>query len=84
MRKIYEECDRAELVTAVKHGEPVAAAARRFGVTPATAYTWIRKANDASRVVAQPTFIELVASGSASAGLVVRVGCAEIDVEPGF
>jgi transposase-like protein len=86
MTKSFGQRERDELVGAVKRGEPVAAAARRFGVTPVTAYTWIRKSGEAgSRETAvQPTFLELVTSGITGAGLVVRVGDAEIEVRPGF
>ena len=85
-RKIYEQRDRAELVASVKRGELVPIVARRVGVTRSTAYRWIREANDVRVAVAQPTFIELVTSGSAGTGtgLVVRVGVAEIEVRFGF
>lgn len=83
MRKIFGHGDRAELVAAVKRGEAVASVANRIGVTPATAYAWLRKAREGSRESAvQPTFLELVTSGST--GLMVRIGFAEIEVRPGF
>jgi transposase-like protein len=85
MRKSYTPNDRVGLCTAVKSGESVQSAARRLGITMTTAYTWLRKAaGEDTTVIAQPTFIELVAARASDAGLVVRVGAAEIDVRPGF
>ena len=84
MTKIFGQQDRAELVAAVKRGESVPAAARRFGIARSTVYTWIRRgAADEPVPVPQPRFMELV-TGGREAGLVVRVGPAEIDVHAGF
>jgi len=87
MRKIYGESDRADLVAAVKRGAPVAEAARHHGVTVTTAYRWMRLAcasSDHNSAVKTPTFLELVTSADIGAGLVVRVGAAEIEVRAGF
>ena len=85
MRKIYKRSERAELVVAVKRGEPVPSAARRLGVTRSTAYTWVHRSKGSDSAVATtPTFIELVTAGTPSAALVVRVGAAEIEVRAGF
>lgn len=82
MTKVYEQRDRDELVAAVKGGEPVPVAAKRFGVTPATAYVWIRRAREAAERADQPRFLELVTREDV--GLIVRVGFAEIEVRAGF
>jgi hypothetical protein len=78
VRNHYQEADRAELIAAVRRGEPVASAARRLGVTTSTAYTWVRRSPK------PPTFIELVTTPVIPPGLTVRIGAAEIDVRPGF
>jgi transposase-like protein len=83
MTKIFGQQDRAELVAAVKRGEPVPDAAKRFGIARSTVYTWIRRADAASSAPVQPRFMELVTE-SRDVGLVVRVGAAEIEVRPGF
>jgi transposase-like protein len=87
MRKIYKASKRAELVAAVEGGEAVPTAADRLGVTRSTAYTWLRvhrSGRGAVSTASSPAFIELVAAGSASSSLVVRVGGAEIEVRAGF
>ena len=86
MRKIYGPNDRAELVAAVRRGEPVPTAARRLGVTLSTAYRWMRPRATSEQALAraQPTFVELVAAGAGGTALVVRVGPAEIEVRVGF
>lgn len=83
MTKIFGQQDRAELVAAVKRGEPVPDAAKRFGIARSTVYTWIRRADAAATAPAQPRFMELVTEGR-DVGLVVRVGAAEIEVRAGF
>jgi transposase-like protein len=80
MHKNFEQEDRAELVAAIRGGESVAAAAKRFGVAASTAYGWLRRAGGVEQ---SPTFLELV-TGSSVSGLVVRVGSAEIEVRAGF
>jgi len=80
MHKTFEQADRAEFVAAVRAGEAVPTAAKRFGIGTSTAYKWLRRA---SGVEKPPTFLELVASGGADR-LVVRVGGAEIEVRAGF
>lgn len=83
MRKPYKQTDRAELLAAVRRGEAVPSAARRFGVKMSTAYRWVRQSSDDERGVT-PTFIELVTAEPLSAGLMVRIGAAEVEVRPGF
>jgi transposase-like protein len=84
MTKIFGQQDRAELVAAIKRGESVPAAARRFGIARSTVYTWIRRAGAAEVTPAQPRFMELVPSRGPEVGFVVRVGTAEIEVRAGF
>lgn len=87
MTRVFEEQDRAELVAAVKRGESVPAAARRFGIARSTVYTWIRRAGASEMAPASPTpprFLELVAGADPEARLLVRVGAAEIHVRTGF
>lgn len=84
MRKRSE---RADLVAAVKRGEPVATAARRLWVPMSTAYRWMRQATSEGMpptLAPPPTFVELVAEAMPRAAMVVRVGAAEIDVSAGF
>ena len=85
MTKVFGEQDRAALVRAVKQGESVPSAARRFGIARSTVYTWIRRAGSAeSEAAPAPRFLELAAESAPEVGLVVRVGTAEIEVRPGF
>jgi transposase-like protein len=87
MRRIYKRSERAELIAAVKSGEPVMEAAQRLKVTPTTAYTWVRKskAGDSTLPPSPPTFMELMTVGTRrSALMVVRVGAVEIEVRAGF
>lgn len=82
MTKVFGQRDRDDLVAAVNGGEAVRAAARRVGVSAATAYLWIRRAREAAEGADAPRFLELVAK--ADIGLIVRVGPAEIEVRAGF
>lgn len=86
MTKVFGEQDRAELVAAVKRGESVPAAARRFGIARSTVYTWIRRvgASEMEPAPAPPRFLKLVAGRDPEAGLLVRIGAAEIHVRAGF
>ena len=89
MRRTYDREQRAELIRAVRHrGEPTRDVARRLGVSPATAFRWLRlEAEAAGRgelAEAAPTFVELVPVRPTPAALVVRVGAAEIEVGPAF
>lgn len=84
MTKVFGEQDRAELVAAVKRGESVPSAARRFGIARSTVYTWIRRAGAAASVAPQPRFLELAPERGPEVGLIVRVGGAEIEVGTGF
>jgi transposase-like protein len=88
MRKIYRRSERAELLAAVKRGEPVPNAARRLGVTPSTAYRWVDRSKGskggALAPLMPPTFIEVMTAGTPSTAILVRVGAAEIEVRAGF
>ncbi len=78
-------------------GATVAEAAARLGVTASTAYNWMRTATTPSagqpdrnvrakstRIVPIPGFVRVVASREVGAGIVVRVGGAEIHVRRDF
>lgn len=80
MHKTFEQEDRAEFVAAVRAGEAVPTAAKRFGIGTSTAYKWLRRAGGAEKPA---TFLELVTSNDADR-LIVRVGSAEIEVRAGF
>jgi transposase-like protein len=84
MRKLYKQRDRAELLAAVRRGEPILSAARRLRVRMSTAYRWVRLSGNDDGVAAPPTFLELVTAGTPSRELMVRIGVAEIEVRPGF
>lgn len=61
----------------------MAAVAKRLGVTPSSAYLWIKGAGIEPR---QPTFARVVRSSSSAASpfVIVGVGGATIRVEAGF
>jgi transposase-like protein len=84
MRKIYKASDRVEVVAAVRRGEPVTKVARRLGVRTSTAYTWVHRSAKEDADERQPTFIEMVTTSATEASLRVRIGSAEIEVQPGF
>lgn len=98
MRKHYTAKQRSELVELVRVGEAtVAEAAAQLGVTASTAYNWMRTAATPStgqperslrarstRIAPAPGFVRVVASREVGAGVVVRVGGAEIHVGRGF
>jgi transposase-like protein len=77
------------LIRAVRaRGETTRDAARRLGVSLSTAFRWLRVDGDAAGRARHdegaPTFVELVPVRPAPAGLVVRVGPAEIEVGATF
>jgi len=98
MRKHYPAKQRLELVELVRvGGATVAEAAARLGVTASTAYNWMRRAATSSAgqperspgarsppIVPAPGFVRVVASREIGAGVVVRVGSAEIHVRRDF
>ena len=86
MRRRYTAEQRQQLVSEVKSGgEGVAAVAKRLGVTPSSAYLWLKEAGVEPR---PPAFARVVKSSagvtSASRFVVVEVGGATVRVEPGF
>jgi transposase-like protein len=98
MRKHYTAKQRSELVESVRvGGATIAEAAARLGVTASTAYNWMRTAATPSagqleqrlrarstRIVPAPQFVRVVASREVGAGVVVRVGGAEIHIRRDF
>lgn len=98
MRKHYTAKQRSELIELVRvEGATVAEAAARLGVTASTAYNWMRTGATSSagqpersprarstRIVSAPGFVRVVASREVGAGVVVRVGGAEIHVRRDF
>lgn len=89
MRRTYDRGQRAELIRAVtQRGEPTRDVARRLGVSPSTAFRWLRveagAAGQRRLAVPAPTFVELVPVRTTPAALVVRVGAAEIEVGATF
>ena len=85
MRRRYTAEQREQLVSEVRStGASARKVAKRLGVNPSTAYLWVQAAEDApafARVVPTRSRVTETSSGSA---LVVRVGRAEVRVEPGF
>jgi len=97
MRKHYTAKQRSELIELVTvGGASVAEAAARLGVTPSTAYNWMRtvapSAGQPERsprarstlMAPVPAFVRVVARREVGAGIVVRVGGAEIHVRRDF
>jgi transposase-like protein len=94
MRKHYTSRQRSELVDLVTTGRAtMSEAAARLGVTPSTAYYWMKRKRDAeagfsrtskARRVAGPTFVRLVSSSEVQAAIAVRVGGAEVQVRRDF
>jgi transposase-like protein len=94
MRKQYTTKQRSELVELVTAGgAAVSEAAARVGVTPSTAYAWVRtatatdpgrqargKGESEERRPSAPRFVRVVPSREAGAAIAVRVGAAEIQV----
>jgi transposase-like protein len=89
MRKQYTAKQRSELIELVAAGgAAVSEAAARMGVTPSTAYAWVRSAGATDpgrrRLTAAPRFVRVEPSREAGAAITVRVGAAEIEVWRGF
>lgn len=95
MRNQYTGKQRSDLLRLVaSRRATVAEAATQLGVTPSTAYYWVRRAATiaprrarASRpplLEGPPTFVRVVPSGTVDAGIAVRVGSAEIRVRRDF
>jgi transposase-like protein len=97
MRRRYTGKQRAALLDLVRSGAATAAdAADRLGVTRSTAYYWVRGAASGSRARARrapvakaalpskATFVRVVPSAAVTAGIALRVGAAEIQVQRGF
>ena len=96
MRKRYTGAQRAGVLDLVRSGaSTVADAADRLGVTRSTAYSWVRGAAGSRALVrsrsartavlpTEATFVRVVPTPSASAGLALRVGAAEIQEPRGF
>lgn len=84
MRRRYTAEDKQRLLSEVRAtGEGVAAVAKRLGVTPSSAYLWLKETGIES---ATPAFARVVRSGSTMPprALVIEVGKAVVRVEPGF
>jgi transposase-like protein len=88
MRKQYTRKQRSDLVDLVTAGAGVSEAAARLGVTPSTAYSWVRGATatdrDRPRLAGAPRFVRVVPRREAGVAITVRVRAAEIEVWPGF
>jgi transposase-like protein len=85
MRKRYTAKQRSELIELVTAGgAAVSEAAARLGVTPSTAYVWVRSATATApgrrRLAGRPRFVRVVPSREAGAAITVRVGATEIQV----
>jgi transposase-like protein len=84
MRRRYTAEDKQRLLSEVRSGgEAVAAVAKRLGVTPSSAYLWLKEGGDES---VAPAFARVMKSSSSmpSRSLVIKVGAATVRVEPGF
>jgi transposase-like protein len=82
MRKRYSAELRQRLISEVRTtGEGVAAVAKRMGVTPSSAYLWLKDAGTPSA----PVFARVVPSASAAKPLLmIEVGAATVRVGAGF
>lgn len=82
MRRRYTVQQREHLIETVRtSGEPVKAVAERMGVSVSAAYLWMK----AGRATKRPQFARLVPGPRAmGTSLVLRVGEAAIQVDPGF
>jgi transposase-like protein len=81
MRKQYTAEQREKLVAEVRdNGERVSVVAKRMGVTPSTAYLWIKAASVG--VPSAPVFARVVPTRVAT--IRIEVGCAVVVVEADF
>jgi transposase-like protein len=82
MRKRYPAELRQRLISEVRStGEGVAAVAKRLGVTPSSAYLWLK----GSETPSSPVFARVVPSTSpVRYSLTIEVGAATIRVQAGF
>jgi transposase-like protein len=86
MRKRYTAEQRAQLIAEVEAtGERAGVVAKRMGVTPSTAYLWMKAAAPATSA---PVFARVVPARSAkttpAAQIVLEVGGARVRVERDF
>ncbi len=84
MRKRYTAEQREKLVAEVREtGARASEVAKRMGVTPSTAYLWMKAAAPSASA---PVFAQVLPSQSAAtvSRLVVEVGGVSVHVEAGF
>jgi transposase-like protein len=79
MRKQYTAEQREKLTAAVRAGESVRTVATRMGVTPSSAYLWMK---EAAAVSSAPTFARVVPARVSS--LRLQLGGGVVVVEAGF
>ena len=96
MRRHYTEEQRLELVDLVRSGRATVAVAAELGVTPSTAYNWVRRAGRGTekrprrsvaikaRLPGEPTFVGVVPRAEVGPTIAVQVGVAEIKVGRDF
>jgi transposase-like protein len=82
MRKRYPAELRARLISEIRStGEGVAVVAKRLGVTPSSAYLWLK----ASSTPTTPVFARVLPSTSAvQDSLAIEIGAATVRVQAGF
>ena len=86
MARRYSKRERAAFLEEVEStDDPIVDVARRHGVTPNTAYNWIKRARAERKPTPAPSvpFARLVPE-SQSGGVTVRVGAARVDVTGEF
>jgi transposase-like protein len=84
MRRRYTAEEKQRLLSEVRStGDGVAAVAKRLGVTPSSAYLWLKEASVESGA---PLFARVVKSTPtvATGSIVIEVGAAMVRVAPGF
>jgi transposase-like protein len=79
MRKQYTAEQREKLIAEVRAGETVSVVAKRMGVTPSSAYLWMKAPAPAS---CAPKFARVVPARVSS--LRLQVGGTAVIVEAGF
>lgn len=86
MRKRYTAADRERLLGEVKAtGETARAVAERLGVTPSTAYLWLKAEKAPAEKARTPKFARVVRQAEKPRGVVVvQVASVTIRVETGF